>query len=136
MSWLNSIFSTKQPKTVDDIMSEYGGLLEKYPLAIMDISMLPIPKVKMKVILKALYAQARTTEDKNWFETGFMILSNFQDGVGAKPIDCKLPEGTTKADIQAGLAIMDKWILWQKLSAAEMEILLTEWRRFKAGEPI
>ena len=117
-------------------MSEFGGLLEKYPLAIIDISMLPIPKVKMKVILKTLYAQARTTQEQNMFETGFMFLSNFQDGVGATPIDGRLPEGNPMADVNASIAILDKWLPWQKLSVAEMEILLAEWNRFKQGEPI
>jgi hypothetical protein len=31
---------------------------------------------------------------------------------------------------------LDKWLAWEKLSLAEAEILLAEWKQFKEGEPI
>jgi hypothetical protein len=117
-------------------ITAYGELLEKYPLSILDISMLPIPKAKMKVVLKALYAKTSNVEQKNLLEVGFMFLSKFQDGVGATPIDGKLMHGDVKANLKANMAILDKWRSWEKLSMAEMEILLAEWKRFKEGEPI
>ena len=135
IGWLKKTFGGEQ-QMVGDVMSAYGELLEKYPLAILDISMLPIPKAKMKIVLKALYAKANNVEQENVFETGFMFLSKFQDGVGATPVDGKLLDGDVKANSKANMAILDKWRSWEKLSMAEMEILLAEWKRFKEGEPI
>ncbi|MGP0060455.1 MAG: hypothetical protein ACLPID_14315 [Beijerinckiaceae bacterium] len=136
IGWLKKSFAGEQSKTVNDVMLAYGELLEKYPSSILDISMLPIPKAKMKVLLKGMYARARNVEQQNLCEAGFMFLSNFQDGVGAKPIDGRLLQGDAKANLEANMAIMDKWMPWNELSMAEMKILLAEWKRFKEGEPI
>jgi hypothetical protein len=135
IKWLKQIFGGERQQTVADVMATYGGLLEKYPLALLDVSMLPTSKTKMKALLKALYAKARTAEQRAWFEAGYMFLSKFQDGVGTTPIDNTLPKGDTKADLEAGAAKLDKWLQWEKLSLAETEILMAEWMRFKTGEP-
>ncbi len=121
---------------VGDVMDAYGKLLEKYPLSIIDVSLLPLPKTKMKIILKALYAKAASPEQRNSLEVAFVLLSKFQDGVGATPVDGKLLRGDPKAILKANKALLDKWLPWQKLSSAEAEILLAEWKRFKAREPI
>ena len=134
--WLKNIFSGERQKTVSDVISAYGELLEKYPGSVLDVSMLPMPKVKMKILLKALYAKAKNAEQENIFETGFMFLSKFQDGVGATPIDGKLSDGSVMENLKTDVAIMDKWMPWQKLSMAETGILLAEWQCFKEGEPI
>lgn len=125
-----------EPKTVGEVLDAYGALLENYPLAIMDVSMLPTSKTKMKALLKAMYAKASDPAQQNWIEVGFMFLSKFQDGVGPTPIDGTLSSGNAKTNMQADMAILDKWMPWEKLSLAESEILLAEWKRFKAGEPI
>lgn len=120
-------------KTVDEVISAYGALIEKYPLAIMDIAMLPAPKKQMKVLLKALYAKATTAELQNDIAVGFTLLSQFQEGVGPTPIDA-VTFGDKAA--QADIARLDKWLAWQQLSMTEAEALLAEWKRFLAGEPI
>lgn len=123
--------------TVTDVVSSYGELLEKYPSSILDTTMLPVPKAKMKALLKGLYAKASSPQEANAFETGFVLLANFQDGVGAAPINGELPKGTpTKASMEADMAILNRWMPWQEKAAAEMDLLLAEWKRFKAGEPI
>jgi hypothetical protein len=132
--WLKSVFAQKQ--TVADAIGAYGALLENYPLAILDISMLPTSKTNMKVLLKALYAKTTDAKFANHIEVAFMSLSKFQDGVGSIPIDGTLSAGTSKADISTDMKKLDKWLPWQKLSVAEMEILIAEWKRFKEGEPI
>jgi hypothetical protein len=124
---------TPAPKTVDEVISAYGALIEKHPAAIMDVAMLPAPKKQMKVLLKALYAKATTTELQNHIEVVFTLLSQFQEGVGPTPIDAvTFGDKPTQADI----AKLDKWSVWHKLSIAEAEALLGEWKRFLAGEPI
>ena len=134
IGWLKRAIGGGKPKTVDAVMSAYGGLLEKYPLAILDIAMLPAPKTQVKALLKTLYARATTAEQENAAEAGFMFLSKFQDGVGAAPIEGTLSVGNRPT--QADIAKLDRWMAWEKLSSAEMEILMAEWKRFKAGEPI
>jgi len=134
--WLKKILRQNQPMQVGGVLSAYGVLIEQYPLAIMDISMLPIPKTKLKVLLKGLYARTNNPDQRNLFEAGFMHLSKFQDGVGHAPIDCHLPRGDLKANSQADIEAMNKWLLMEKLSLADSEVLLAEWKRFLGGEPI
>jgi len=123
-----------KPKTVDEATSAFASLIEKYPVAIIDVSMLPVSKNEMKVLLKALYAKATTPELQNYLAVGFALLSHFQEGVGPGPIDAPaLPKDRpTNADV----ANLDKWIEWQRRANAEGEDLLAEWRRFLGGEPI
>jgi hypothetical protein len=128
--------SEEPQQSVGDVMEAYGRLLQKYPLSIIDVSMLPLPKAKMKIVLKALYAEAASLEQQSFLEAGFMFLSNFQDGLGATPIDGKLLRGDPKETLEANKAILDKLLPWQKLSNAEAQILSAEWTRFKEGEPI
>src|SRR4029077_265180 len=134
--WLKRIALTDKPKTVGEVMDSYGALLEKYPLAIIDISMLPIPKTQMKAVLKGLYARTGDARRQELLETGFLFLSRFQDGVGPTPIEAKSIKGDVRQNLQANMATLDKWLAWDKLSGAEMEILAGEWQRFKDGEPI
>jgi len=121
----------KKKQTVEDVVHAYGVLIEgvlieKYPLAIFDVSMLPAPKTKMKTLLKTLYAKTDDEARANQIEIAFIFLSKFQDGVGPIPIE------NSAHDVKK----LDKWLPWEKLSFAEMEILLDEWKRFKEGEPI
>jgi hypothetical protein len=134
LGWLKKTVGDEKPKAVDGVMSAYSALLEKFLLAIMDIAMLPIPKTQMKVLLKGLHARATTAEQENTIEAGFMFLSKFQDGVGATPIDDTMTGG--KRPTQTDIAKLDRWTAWEKLSFAEMEILMAEWNCFKAGEAI
>lgn len=126
----------RPPQTVGDVVTAYGALIEKYPLSILDTSMLPTSKTNMKVVLKSLYARADSKEQEARCETGFMFLSKFQDGVGATPIDGKLQGGDVRANSNANMAKLSKWIAWEKISLAETEILAAEWKRFLEGEPI
>ena len=98
--------------------------MEKYPIAVLDVSMLPTPKKQMKVLLKSLYAKATTPEIQNYLAVGFTLLSQFQEGVGPTPID-----GTV-------LAQLDQYLAWAKVTEADADSLTAEWRRFLAGEPI
>lgn len=127
----------KEPpkKTVDEVVSAYGALIEKYPIAIMDVSMLPIPKKQMKAVLKALYAKTTSPELQNYLAVGFTLLSQFQEGVGPIPIDggAKFKGELPTAD---EFEKLNRFLKWQKLSLAEADNLSAEWKRFLAGEPI
>jgi hypothetical protein len=121
-------------QTVGDVMEAYGALIEKYPIAILDVSALPLPKAKMKALFKAMHSQQAKPEFQKYFEDGFMFLSQFQDGVGPVPIDGKLLDGDLKANLDTNIAILDKHALWQRLALAELDVLEEEWRRFKSGD--
>ncbi len=114
-----------------DVMEVYGKVLKRYPMSIVDVSMLPLPKTKMKIVLKGLYAEAPNKEHKELIESYFMLLSHFQDGVGPKPIDNTLIRGDVMENLDANIEIIDRWTAWQKLSSAETEILMSEWSQFK-----
>jgi len=127
--------SPPSEKTVEDVVSEYGALIEKYPIAILDASMLPIPKKQMKVALKAAYAQVTSPELHHHLEVGFILLSQFQEGVGPTPIDGGAKfKGELPSDGE--LANLKKWSAWQNICAAEADNLSAEWKRFLAGEAI
>jgi hypothetical protein len=131
--WLKGAFAKKQ--TVNDTVEAYGKLLEEYPLSILDDSMLPLPKAEMKILFKALYAKTSNPQLADHIETGFMFLSKFQHGVGA-PVGSPNLKGTSKEEMAADIKLLDNWLMWGKLSLAETEILMAEWKRFKEGEPI
>jgi hypothetical protein len=136
--WLKQLFGgdrPRAPKTVDEAMAAFGSLIERYPVAIMDVSMLPVPKKQMKALLKALYAKATSSQVQNHIEVGFTLLCMFQEGVGPTPVDGNFaPKGAAPTD--AEIAKLDRWLAWQKRSTAEAEDLLAEWKRYLAGEPI
>jgi hypothetical protein len=121
----------KKEKTVDEVLDQYSALLIKYPIEILDISMLPLPKSQMKLVLKGLYAKEKHTDFEKHFENWFLYLSKFQEGVGDKPIDAKLLDGVSKADIDANLATLERLSRWQRLQLAELDILSAEWKQFK-----
>lgn len=135
-SWLKKTFPREQPMQVADVLSAYGALLETQDYAVKDVSLLPVSKTKLKALLKSLYARTSNAELKSHLEVAFMSLSMFQDGVGPTPINgMLLPSGGIE-NMEADMAILKKWMPWQNLVTAETEILLDEWTRFKAGEPI
>jgi hypothetical protein len=70
----------------NEVIENYQEMLLKYPVAILDVSMLPVPKAKMKVLLKGMYAKQTKPEFQKYFEQAYMFLSQFQEGVGPKPI--------------------------------------------------
>jgi hypothetical protein len=123
-------------KTADDVISTYYQLLRKYPSSILDISMLPVSKEKMKALLKVMHADAINEEQRKRFMTGFIFLCRFQPGVGASPVDGKLLHGNLEENLEANIKILEKWMPWDKSSVAEAEKLLEEWRYFLKNDSI
>ena len=101
----------KKKKTIEEVITAYTTLLKQSPVAVIDVSMLPIPKKQMKVLLKSLYAKATTPELKDHIEASFMFLSAFQEGVGPRPIE----------------------MAWEKLCMTEADALQVEWKRCLVG---
>jgi hypothetical protein len=77
LGWLKRTLASDKPKTtaqtVEEVMSAYRDLLVKYPIAIMDVSKLPIPKKQMKLLLKAVYAKATRFRPEGVHRNGSQI---------------------------------------------------------------
>jgi len=74
-------------KSAGDVIEAYGALLENYPLAIRDVSTLPLSKTQNEGSAESTLCETDRSGPQNHIEIGFMMLSKFQDGVGSKPID-------------------------------------------------
>jgi hypothetical protein len=132
LGWLKRPFGDQKPaapKTWQEIMLAYRALIEKHPTEIMDVAMLPIPKDRMKMLLKALYAKATTAELQSTIEVCFKLLSLFQEGVGATPINAWVSQNGGLPS-QAGIANLENWMAWNKVCTAEADALRDEWKRF------
>lgn len=121
----------KKEQTVAEVLEQYQAVLMNYPIEILDVSMLPLPKSQMKKVLKGLYAKEKRTDFQKYLEDGFFYLSKFQEGVGAKPIDAKLSDGYVKEKLDNDLEKLKRLALWQTLQLAELDVLSVEWKEFK-----
>ena len=116
-----------------DILEAYGLLLERYPLAICDVSMLPLAKIEMKKLFMAMCPLANSPEREQALENSFLFLSNFQEGVGPKPLDESMTKNASPAE---KVAILENWLGWENVAAAELQELIAEWKEFKASKPL
>src|SRR5260370_18715761 len=102
--------------------------MERYPTAILDTSKLPLPKADMKCLSTGAWLTQTDGKIRNFLEIAYVHLSQFQDGVGDKPIDCTLPAGPDPAKTTAILAP------YRRFSGAvtkEAETLRAEFEEFK-----
>lgn len=134
-----------QPQTSDaDLLGAFGRLMELYPTALLDTARLPAPKQKMKAVIKEVWR--REPKLRRVLSQAYLHLSQFQDGIGDAVLDCKTSEAgiaaATSHDLDAlrQEAIemsgskgenLRQWIVWSKVSMAEMEILAEEWEKFE-----
>ena len=131
------------PQGAEDAIRKLGALMETYPSAILDTTMLPMPKAEMKIALKQAWLQTKDAQWRNWLEVGYMTLANFQDGVGRAPCQTVyLPDikpELLKNWFQSGagkttMAALDNFARWQVLAAKESEFLLAELNQWKAAQ--
>lgn len=143
-------------KSSAELLGELGELMERYPFtALLDTSRLPAPKQKLKAVIKEVWK----TEPKlrNELAQAYLYLSHFQDGIGDVVLECKLPNRSEERDrrILGGTASAHdlevvrqeareiaegptgenfrQWLMWEKVSQSEMEILIQEWASFQRG---
>jgi hypothetical protein len=82
----------------------------------------------MKLVFKIAWLDETDTRARNVIEHGYIQLSQFQDGVGDKPLDLRLP---ADADAKTSLAIFDLYLRFSDAVTREAEALLMEFRDFK-----
>lgn len=132
-------------KSSAQLLGALGELMERYPTALLDSSRLPAPKHKMKAVIKDVWK--REPSLRGQLTHAYMYLRNFQDGIGDVVLDCKIPAIKVGADGAPDLEAMRQqakeiagpmgenlrqWIMWSKVSIAEMEILSQEWGAFES----
>src|SRR5437660_6060230 len=68
----------------------FGVMMERYPTAILDTSKLPLPKADMRRVFMDTWLAQTDEKMRTFLEIAYIHLSQFQDGVGDSPIDCKV----------------------------------------------
>jgi hypothetical protein len=136
--------NTKMSREISQAaIKKLATLMEAYPSAILDTTMLPLPKTEMKAALKLAWLQTESAKWRKWLELGYVLLGDFQDDVGPNPIQpVDLPD--LKPELlkdwllsNAGRASMEafkKWQQWQDLAAKESDFLLAELKQWKATQ--
>jgi hypothetical protein len=103
-------------------------LIRRHPFAICDASSLPLPKAEMKIALKVAWDLAACDTQRAEIEAGFLHLSQFQDGIGAEPIDGDFP---ATADPAETAALVNRWVPWSELCQDDKWSLWVELVAFK-----
>jgi hypothetical protein len=98
-----------------------GELIESYPLHVLDVSSLPMPKQQMKTALREAWCVAKP-DRRRAIEIGYAYLANFQIGVGWTP---------TSPALAGDRSQLHENIAWMKRASDEMEVLRKEFDAFK-----
>jgi hypothetical protein len=112
------------------ILRDYAKLNEDFPGCVIDISRLPAGKATMKDVIQFSWL---TEKFRNWLETGWLLLSWFQPGVGQIPINI-LTKSSKIPPKQLGQYTTEQQ-RWLNLIFAETEVLEREFARFKQTRP-
>jgi len=108
-------------------------LMRRHPFAICDTSLLPLPKAEMRNALKLAWDLATDDQQRAEIEAGFLHLSQFQDGIGAEPIDGDFP---ATPDPVMSAALVNRWIPWSVLCEEDKWSLWLELLEFKKQRAI
>jgi len=73
----------------------------------------------MKAALKIAWKLADNDKEREWLKVGWILLSQFQKGVGETPIDCKLSPGLLPSDEE--VSRLDRFLQFAKIAEAETE---------------
>ncbi len=133
--------ATPTEKSPAELLDALCELMEQYPTALLDSSKLPAPKHKMKAVIKDVWK--REPRLRGPIKNAYTYLSHFQDGIGDTVLDFKIPALPVGANHDGIIQIAkesvsgphnkinEQWLMWEKISTSEMEILLQEWRAFE-----
>lgn len=115
-------------ESAEDTVGKLSELMERHPLAILDVSRLPLPKAEMKAALKLMWQIAPNEQLRNPIEVAYIHLSNFQEGVGDRPLEPIVPPNSPPEKVAA---ILDPYMLFAARVQAETHALSQELRRFE-----
>lgn len=115
-------------ESAEDTVGKLSELMERHPLAILDISWLPLPKAEMKKALRLLWQIAPNEQLRNQMEVAYIHLSNFQEGVGDIPLEPIVPPNSP---LEKVAAILDPYMLFAAQVQAETHALSQELQQFE-----
>ena len=112
-----------------EILGDYTNLPLAYPgTLILGADLLPLPKEAMKLVLEAAWLADPDPARRDWIETGYGLLSIFQEGVGLEPIKATFrvdqPPGEDVSELDGFMALLNA-------SAGEHLLLHREFTEFK-----
>jgi hypothetical protein len=114
------------------IVNTYVALLKAHPHHVMDASWLPADKQKMVEIFKIswLAANARDNDEmRKAAESWWCLLSHFQPGVGAVPLDVKISkDNPTVKEWRERKERVEKWLEIATTEAEKYEIEIKNFR--------
>jgi len=111
-----------------DAVAKLSELMERHPLAILDVNRLPLPKAEMKAAMKLMWQLAPNEQRRNQMEVAYIHLSNFQEGVGDVPLEPVVPPNSPPEKVAA---ILDPYILFAAQVQAETHTLSQEFQQFE-----
>jgi hypothetical protein len=117
--------STTKPAL--DSVADYGTVMEAQGGAMLDVSRLPLPKEQMKIALREAWRVAPNDQKREFVKVAYFHLAEFQAGIGDVPVDCALPKNS---ELKRVGPILDRYLMWSKLAAAERQQLASEWDDF------
>jgi hypothetical protein len=120
--------NTRKASDPMEAVADLGDLMQRFPCAILDSKLLPLPKDQMKEALKQAWLKARDEHIRNAVEVAFTSLCDFQEGVGEKPIERSLPPNCSP---RQALAILEPYQALQEKISDEAAALLREFTAFK-----
>lgn len=113
---------------------KYGAILEDNPgVLVFDNKVLPLPKTQMKTALRIAWTVADSNEFRASIECCYLGLSNFQDGVGDKPIMLADSSAIEAMDISALTKSTQQMAYWSTKITSEMHELRREFDGFTKG---
>jgi hypothetical protein len=102
--------------------------MERYPTAILDTSKLPLPKADMRRVFMEEWLAQTDEKTRTFLEIAYVHLSQFQDGVGDNPIDCKVP---SDKDPKKQMTVLEPYLRFSSAVTDEAESLRVEFEEFK-----
>ena len=114
-------------------ISRMGALLEKHPGGYMDESWLPLAKPAMKTAFKIAIAAETNPERIEWLKAGWILLADFQPGIGNTPLSSPPMPSKPTPEFMASFGCYTDMT---KTVAKEGERLLAEMQEFMTSRQI
>jgi len=111
------------------VLDRYGELMEKYTMSFADASLLPVDKASMKKAFWAGWFMAEDDEQREAIKVGWLMLHQFQEGVGEKPVGANIDPS---ADPKEVMKVLGPYLEWVEKTKAEKEADKKEMYEFVA----
>jgi hypothetical protein len=117
---------------VMSLLERYGALIEKHSDAYLDETWLPVDKDSMRSAFKSAWKMTTDSKTRNWIEVGWVLLANFQPGIGQTPITDEPPDPNNLTP--ESMAAFDRYIQMSEAVLADSQRELTAIQEFKKSQ--